>query len=77
MGYPFWIRLEYRNDVGRVIGFTGSILSEEYFLDILERYEITKPNLVTVEINGKTYPSSRLDGIFAKLENKRRLEGIA
>jgi hypothetical protein len=69
MGYPFWIRLDSKNDVGRVMGFTGSILYEEYFLDILEQYEITKLNLVTVEINGKTYPSSKLDSIFAKLEN--------
>jgi hypothetical protein len=69
MGYPFWIRLEYRNDVGRVIGFTGSIISEEYLLDILARYEIAKSNLVTVLINGKAYPISRLDSVFAKLES--------
>jgi hypothetical protein len=69
MRYPFWIRLEYRDDVGRIIGFTGSILSEDYFLDILERYKITKSNLVTVEINGKIYQSSRIDCIFAKLES--------
>lgn len=70
MGYPFWIRLKYRNDVGRVVGFTGSILSEAYLLDVLARYEITRSNLVTVCVNGKTYPTSRLEGIFAKLESR-------
>jgi hypothetical protein len=69
MGYPFWIRLEYRNDVGNVIGFTGSILSEADLLDVLARYEIKKSNLVTVRVNGKMYPASKMEGIFAKLES--------
>ncbi|WP_199426943.1 hypothetical protein [Thermaerobacillus caldiproteolyticus] len=70
MGYPFWIRLKYRNDVGRVIGFTGSILSESDLLDVLARYEITRSNLVTVYVNGKTYTTSRLESIFVKLESR-------
>jgi hypothetical protein len=65
MGYPVWIRLEYQNDVGTIIGFTGSIRSEVDLLDVLERYGITKSNLVTVCINGKTYPTSRLDRFFS------------
>jgi hypothetical protein len=69
VGYPFWIRLEYRNDVGNVIGFTGSILSEVDLLDVLARYEITRFNLVTVRVNGKVYLASRLESIFAKLES--------
>jgi hypothetical protein len=66
MGYPFWIRLEYRNDVGAIIGFTGSIVSETALLDVLERYEITRENLVKVIINGKEHPISRLDQLFIK-----------
>jgi hypothetical protein len=66
MPYPIWIRLEYRNDVGSIIDFTGSIRSEADLLDVLERYGITKANLVTVCINGKAYPTSRLDRFFSK-----------
>uniref|UniRef100_A0A7U3YD17 Uncharacterized protein n=1 Tax=Geobacillus sp. (strain Y4.1MC1) TaxID=581103 RepID=A0A7U3YD17_GEOS0 len=66
MPYPIWIRLEYRSDVGSIIGFTGSIRSEADLLDVLERYGITKANLVTVCINGKAYPISRLDRFFSK-----------
>ncbi|GCD83697.1 hypothetical protein PTHTG4_27610 [Parageobacillus thermoglucosidasius] len=65
MPYPIWIRLEYRNDVGNIIGFTGSIRFETDLLDVLERYGITKSNLVTVCINGKKYPTSRLDRFFS------------
>ncbi|KYD24589.1 hypothetical protein [Parageobacillus toebii] len=67
MGYPFWIRLEYRNDVGTIIGFTGSIQSELALLEVLERYEITRDRLVSVWINGKAYPTSKLDRFFSKI----------
>jgi hypothetical protein len=64
MLYPFWIRLEYRNDVGRIVGFTGSIQSEAALRDVLERYEITRERLVSVEINGKAYSPAKLDRFF-------------
>jgi hypothetical protein len=66
VGYPFWIRLEYRNDVGNIIGFTGSIQYEAALFDILERYEITRDKLVSVRINGKAYPTSKLEHFFSK-----------
>ena len=66
MPYPIWIRLEYRNDVGRIVGFTGSITSETALRDVLERYEITKERLVSLEINGKSYSLSKLDGFFRR-----------
>jgi hypothetical protein len=71
MGYPFWIRLEYRDDVGRVIGFTGSIQHESALFDVLERYEITREQLVSVKINGKAYSPSKLDRFF---QNKGGME---
>lgn len=66
MPYPIWIRLEYRNDVGRIVGFTGSIQSERALRDVLERYEITRENLVLVEINGKSYSPEKLDRFFRR-----------
>lgn len=66
MPYPIWIRLEYRNDVGRIVGFTGSIQSEAALRDVLERYEITRENLVLVEINGKSYSPEKLDRFFRR-----------
>ncbi|WP_066147790.1 hypothetical protein [Anoxybacillus sp. P3H1B] len=64
MGYPLWIRLEYRNDIGRVVGFTGSIQSDAVLSEILERYEITRERLVSVQVNGRGYPPSKLDRFF-------------
>jgi hypothetical protein len=64
MPYPIWIRLEYRNDVGRIVGFTGSIQSEAALMEILERYEIMRDQLVSVKINGKAYSPSKLDRFF-------------
>ncbi|MBW9219297.1 hypothetical protein K1I43_12220 [Anoxybacillus sp. ST70] len=66
MPYPIWIRLEYRNDVGRIVGFTGSIPSETALRDVLERYEITRERLVSLEINGKSYSLSKLDRFFQR-----------
>ena len=72
MGYPLWIRFEYRNEVGSVIGLTASVCSEADFLDILERYGVTRMNLLTVQINDKDYPVSRLDSLFVKLQMEGR-----
>jgi hypothetical protein len=68
MSYPIWIRLEYRNDVGRVIGFTGSIQSETALIEVLERYEITRERLVSVQVNGRMCPPSTLDRFFEKVK---------
>ncbi len=72
MGYPLWIRLEYRNGVGSVTGLTASVCSEADFLDILERCGVTRSNLLTVRINDKDYSVSRLDTLFAKLQAEGR-----
>ncbi|MED4922928.1 hypothetical protein P9743_01305 [Anoxybacillus geothermalis] len=72
MGYPLWIRLEYRNGVGSVTGLTASVCSEADFLDILERWGVTRSNLLTVRINDKDYSVSRLDTLFAKLQAEGR-----
>ncbi|MCK7605389.1 hypothetical protein L3V64_003245 [Geobacillus stearothermophilus] len=72
MGYPLWIRLEYRNGVGSVTGLTASVCSEADFLNILEHCGITRTNLLAVRINDKDYPISRLDALFAKLQTEGR-----
>ncbi|QIZ66672.1 hypothetical protein [Geobacillus subterraneus] len=72
MGYPLWLRLEYRNEVGSVIGLTASVCSEADFLDVLERCGVTRSNLLVVRINDKNYPVSRLDTLFAKLQTEGR-----
>lgn len=72
MGYPLWLRLEYRNEVGSVIGLTASVCSEADFLDVLERCGVTRSNLLAVRINDKDYPISRLDALFAKLQTEGR-----
>jgi hypothetical protein len=68
MPYSIWIRLEYRNDIGRIVGFTGSIQSEAALIEILERYEITRERLVSMEINGKSYSPAKLDSFFQKAQ---------
>lgn len=72
MGYPLWIRLEYRNGVGPVIGLTASVCSEADFLNVLEYCGITRTNLLAVRINDKDYSVSRLDALFTKLQTEGR-----
>jgi len=72
MGYPLWVRFEYRNEVGSVIGLTASVCSEADFLDVLERCGVTRSNLLTVRINDKDYSVSRLDALFTKLQTEGR-----
>lgn len=72
MGYPLWVRFEYRNGVGAVIGLTASVCSEADFLDILARCGVTRTSLLTVQINDKDYPVSRLDALFTKLQTSGR-----
>ncbi len=72
MGYPLWVRFEYRNGVGSVIGLTASVCSEADFLNVLEYCGITRTNLLAVRINDKDYPISRLDALFAKLQTEGR-----
>lgn len=72
MGYPLWIRLEYRNGVGSVIGLTASVCSEADFLNVLEYCGITRTNLLAVRINDKDYSVSRLDALFTKLQTEGR-----
>ncbi len=69
MSSPFWIRLEYRNDVGNVIGFTGSIFSEADLLDVLVQYEITRSNLVTFRVSRKSISVIKIRKHLCQIRN--------
>lgn len=69
--YPFWIRIEYLNfSQSKLLGYTGSITNENDLIDVIIRLDIVLKNINTFHVNGKKYPSARLQNVFDKANNK-------
>jgi predicted ATPase len=74
--FPAWIRLLYKEWEGaRNIGYTGSIQSEEDFVNLLVRLDINQQLLLKCKINDKEWPVSVFDRYFEqanKLKSKNK-----
>lgn len=73
VNYPFWIRIEFRElDNSYSKGYTGSVLNENHFVDVVVRNSLKLSTIKKFEINNKEYPVAKLTRIFEKAEFIKR-----
>jgi hypothetical protein len=66
--YPMWITIKYK-EFDRSIGYTGCVNTRRDLLDAFIRLEISKPNTLSILLNGVVQNQTVIDLLFTEIES--------